>query len=86
MPAATKQPAIVSYRKVRIGDMLLLQPNPRNELVADLPQLMPTGAESETFGGVTYHIGGELVPVLTVDVSRRRSTSNTTSCCGNTPP
>jgi len=28
---------------------------------------MPTKAEAETFGGVTYHIDGELVPVLTVD-------------------
>ncbi len=36
----------------------------------DLPKLMPTKAEAETFGGVTYHIDGELVPVLTVDVSR----------------
>jgi len=30
---------------------------------------MPTSAAAETFGGVTYHIDGELVPVLTVDVS-----------------
>jgi uncharacterized protein (AIM24 family) len=38
--------------------------------VTELPKLLPTSAESETFGGVTYHIGGELVPVLTVDVSQ----------------
>jgi len=37
---------------------------------ADLPKLMPTSASAETFGGVTYHIDGELVPVLTVDVSK----------------
>lgn len=36
----------------------------------DLPRLMPTRATAETFGGVTYHIDGELVPVLTVDVSK----------------
>ena len=36
-----------------------------------LPTLMPTRASGETFGGVTYHIDGELVPVLTVDVSMR---------------
>jgi uncharacterized protein (AIM24 family) len=36
----------------------------------DLPKLMPTSASAETFGGVTYHIDGELVPVLTVDVSK----------------
>lgn len=36
-----------------------------------LPRLMPTAAADETFGGVTYHIGGELVPVLSVDVSRQ---------------
>ena len=36
----------------------------------ELPRLLPTTAEGETFGGVTYHIDGELVPVLTVDVSK----------------
>ena len=36
----------------------------------ELPRLMPTSAANETFGGVTYHIDGELVPVLTVDVSQ----------------
>jgi len=38
--------------------------------VPELPVLMPTQAAAETYGGVTYHIDGELVPVLTVDVSR----------------
>ena len=38
--------------------------------VNGLPILMPTKASNETFGGVTYHIDGELVPVLSVDVSR----------------
>jgi len=33
------------------------------------PVLVPTQAQSETFAGVTYHIDGELVPVLTVDVT-----------------
>jgi uncharacterized protein (AIM24 family) len=32
---------------------------------------MPTVASGECFGGVTYHIGGELVPVLSIDVSSR---------------
>jgi uncharacterized protein (AIM24 family) len=36
----------------------------------ELPVLAPTSAANETFGGVTYHIDGELVPVLSVDVSR----------------
>jgi uncharacterized protein (AIM24 family) len=36
-----------------------------------LPRLMPTQAAEETFGGVTYHIDGELVPVLSVDVTRQ---------------
>ena len=35
-----------------------------------LPMLMPTTASAEAFGGVTYHIDGELVPVLSVDVSQ----------------
>jgi len=34
-----------------------------------LPTLMPTKAANETYGGVTYHIDGELVPVLSVDVT-----------------
>jgi uncharacterized protein (AIM24 family) len=37
----------------------------------ELPRLMPTKATAETFGGVTYHIDGELVPVLSVDVSQQ---------------
>ncbi len=36
----------------------------------DLPVLLPTQAAAETYAGVTYHLDGELVPVLTVDVSR----------------
>lgn len=39
--------------------------------MSTLPRLLPTSATGETFGGVTYHIDGELVPVLTVDVSQR---------------
>ncbi|HWA62376.1 MAG TPA: AIM24 family protein [Caulobacteraceae bacterium] len=38
--------------------------------MTSLPTLMPTKANAETFGGVTYHIDGELVPVLSVDVTR----------------
>jgi uncharacterized protein (AIM24 family) len=33
------------------------------------PVLLARTAQEETFAGVTYHIDGELVPVLTVDVS-----------------
>ncbi|HTO80610.1 MAG TPA: AIM24 family protein [Methylomirabilota bacterium] len=33
------------------------------------PHLLPMAKETETFAGVTYHIDGELVPVLTVDVT-----------------
>ena len=36
----------------------------------ELPRLMPTRAEGETYGGVSYHLDGELVPVLSVDVGR----------------
>jgi len=34
----------------------------------DAPVLLPTTARNETFAGITYHIDGELVPVLTVDL------------------
>jgi uncharacterized protein (AIM24 family) len=37
--------------------------------MSSLPTLMPTKATAETFGGVTYHIDGELVPALSVDVT-----------------
>ena len=33
------------------------------------PVLVATSAQAETFGGVTYHLDGELVPVLTVDLT-----------------
>jgi uncharacterized protein (AIM24 family) len=37
--------------------------------MSDLPRLLPMTAESEIFAGVTYHLDGELVPVLTVTVA-----------------
>ena len=37
--------------------------------MSSLPTLMPTKASAESFGGVTYHIDGELVPALSVDVT-----------------
>ena len=37
------------------------------------PVLVPTAAQAETFGGVTYHLDGELVPVLTVELSPSNS-------------
>ena len=33
------------------------------------PTLLPTSAKDETFAGVTYHLEGELVPALTVEIS-----------------
>ncbi|HLJ61097.1 MAG TPA: AIM24 family protein [bacterium] len=33
-----------------------------------VPVILPTQARDETFGGVTYHIEGELVPVLHVEL------------------
>ena len=33
------------------------------------PVLLPTSAQAETFAGVTYHLDGELVPVLTVELT-----------------
>ena len=37
--------------------------------MSDLPRLLPMTAEGETFAGVTYHLDGQLVPVLTVSVA-----------------
>src|SRR5882724_8206468 len=33
------------------------------------PMLKPTAAADETFGGVTYHLDGELVPMLTIEIT-----------------
>jgi uncharacterized protein (AIM24 family) len=35
-----------------------------------VPVLLPTGVRDETYGGVTYHIEGELVPALQVELSQ----------------
>ncbi|HEX3599603.1 MAG TPA: AIM24 family protein [Lacipirellulaceae bacterium] len=35
----------------------------------DRPRILPTRAADETFAGVTYHLDGELVPVLTVELN-----------------
>lgn len=37
------------------------------------PVLLPTYAEAESFAGYTYHLDGELVPVLTVDLAEGQS-------------
>ena len=34
-----------------------------------VPKILATAAQNETFGGVTYHIEGELVPVLHLELS-----------------
>jgi uncharacterized protein (AIM24 family) len=34
-----------------------------------IPQLHPTSIRNETFGGVTYHLEGEVVPVLHIELS-----------------
>ncbi len=36
------------------------------------PILMPTKVYNETFAGVTYHLDGELVPVLTVELAPKQ--------------
>lgn len=37
------------------------------------PRLLPTSARDESFAGITYHLEGELVPVLTVELPARAS-------------
>ena len=37
------------------------------------PVLLPTSAQAEIFAGITYHLDGELVPVLTVELSPNTS-------------
>ncbi|HZI21350.1 MAG TPA: AIM24 family protein [Gemmatimonadales bacterium] len=37
------------------------------------PRLLPTSAADESFGGITYHLDGELVPVLTVELEKHHA-------------
>lgn len=37
------------------------------------PILLPTAAKDETFAGVTYHLDGELVPALTIEIGGGQS-------------
>src|SRR5512147_205869 len=37
------------------------------------PALLPTSAQNETFANITYHLDGELVPVLTIELTPGRS-------------
>jgi YD repeat-containing protein len=37
------------------------------------PVLLPTSARDETFAGLTYHLDGELVPALTVEITPAHS-------------
>jgi uncharacterized protein (AIM24 family) len=37
------------------------------------PKILPTSATDETYAGVTYHLDGELVPALTVELPSSRS-------------
>ncbi|MDE1170067.1 MAG: AIM24 family protein [Verrucomicrobium sp.] len=39
----------------------------------ELPVLLPTSAQSETFAGITYHLDGNLVPALTILLDGERS-------------
>ena len=36
---------------------------------SERPRILPTRAADETFSGVTYHLDGELVPALTIELS-----------------
>lgn len=38
-------------------------------MASPCPVLKPTAAQSESFAGVTYHLDGELVPMLTVELT-----------------
>jgi uncharacterized protein (AIM24 family) len=39
------------------------------ESTMERPTLLPTSAQDETFAGLTYHLDGELVPVLSVNIA-----------------
>ena len=37
------------------------------------PTLLPTAKQDETFAGLTYHLDGELVPALTIELPNSQS-------------
>ena len=47
-----------------------------------LPEPIPTMIRDESFADVTYHIRGQLVPELQVELRARPSCSSTTCCSG----
>ena len=42
--------------------------------IMERPKLLPTSATDESFAGVTYHLDGELVPALTVELPQSGAT------------
>jgi uncharacterized protein (AIM24 family) len=46
-----------------------MQSEPNTDYKMERPRLLPTRASDESFGGVTYHLDGELVPALTVELA-----------------
>jgi uncharacterized protein (AIM24 family) len=66
LTASESQRKLTSGQKTNRPVFLPIEGN--KGALMDAPLLLPTAPETETFAGITYHIDGELVPVLTVDV------------------
>ncbi len=54
---------------VRAPETRAFQAPPSTHFPVAIPQLHPTTVRNETFGGVTYHLEGELVPVLHIEMA-----------------
>ena len=63
-----------AYNRLGPANMSVPEWGEPNMPIADQrPVLLPTARETESFTGYTYHLGGELVPVLTVDLEAGQS-------------
>ena len=51
-----------------------------------VPIQLTASVQNETFGGVTYHIEGELVPALQLELTNPGRFSSIIFCCGKIRP
>src|SRR4051794_11555377 len=77
---------VVERKRLRVGGLPMSVSFPKRTLSGpspgavvsshppfmERPRLLPTSATDETFAGVTYHLDGELVPALTIELAAGR--------------
>jgi hypothetical protein len=61
--------ARIALTELEVGVDMIKTRTPIDLKPMAVPTQLPTTAQNETFGGVTYHIEGELVPALHLELS-----------------